>query len=180
MDDAREITREEAIANLKMISVAFVEPVTEEQRKLIDDTFDMAIKALEQEPCENAIRREAAIDACDQSINLFEAVDRIKELPSVTQNSDNKYRKKAKRWKNKWLKARKSGKWISVSERLPEFSKEVLTCSNGGFIEIQSLEESYSGYWENQKGDWSDFDEIIAWMPLPKHYEPQESEVKEV
>ncbi len=45
------MTREEAIANLNMISVAFVEPVTKEQRKLIDDTFDMAIKALEQEPC---------------------------------------------------------------------------------------------------------------------------------
>ena len=44
------MTREEAIANLNMISVAFVEPVTKEQRKLIDDTFDMAIKALEQEP----------------------------------------------------------------------------------------------------------------------------------
>lgn len=44
------MTREEAIANLKMISVAFVEPVTKEQRKLIDDTFDVAIEALEQEP----------------------------------------------------------------------------------------------------------------------------------
>ena len=42
------MTREEAINNLNMISVAFVEPVTKEQRKLIDDTFDMAIKALEQ------------------------------------------------------------------------------------------------------------------------------------
>lgn len=41
------MTREEAIANLKMISVAFVEPVTKEQRKLIDDTFNMAIEALE-------------------------------------------------------------------------------------------------------------------------------------
>ena len=44
------MTREEAIKNLEMIRVAFVEPVTKEQRKLIDDTFDMAIKALEQEP----------------------------------------------------------------------------------------------------------------------------------
>ena len=42
------MTREEAINNLNMISVAFVEPVTKEQRKLINDTFDMAIKALEQ------------------------------------------------------------------------------------------------------------------------------------
>lgn len=32
---------------------------------------------------EDAISRQAAIDACDQSINLFEVVDRIKELPSV-------------------------------------------------------------------------------------------------
>ena len=41
------MTREEAIANLNMISVAFVEPVTKEQRKLINDTFDIAIEALE-------------------------------------------------------------------------------------------------------------------------------------
>ena len=41
------MTRRKAINNLNMISVAFVEPVTKEQRELIDDTFDMAIKALE-------------------------------------------------------------------------------------------------------------------------------------
>lgn len=63
--------------------------------------------------------------------------------------------------------------WIPVTERLPEYCKEVLTCSNGGFIEIQSLEESYGGYWENQKGDWSDFDEVIAWMPLPEAYKAE-------
>jgi Zn finger protein HypA/HybF involved in hydrogenase expression len=41
------MTREEAIANLKMIRVAFVDPGTKERRKLVDDTFDMAIQALE-------------------------------------------------------------------------------------------------------------------------------------
>jgi hypothetical protein len=44
------MTNDEAITNLNMLSVAFVEPVTKEQRKLIDDTFEMAIKALEQQP----------------------------------------------------------------------------------------------------------------------------------
>ena len=44
------MTREEAINNLNMISVAFVEAETKEQRKIIDDTFNMAIKALEKEP----------------------------------------------------------------------------------------------------------------------------------
>ena len=41
-------------------------------------------RMLQQEPCEDCISRQAVIDACDQSINLFEAVDRIKELSSVT------------------------------------------------------------------------------------------------
>ena len=67
-----------------------------------------------------------------------------------------------------------NGGWIPVTERLPEYGKEVLTCSNGGFIEIQSLENSCNdGYWENQKGDWTDFDEVIAWMPLPQPYKAE-------
>ena len=49
MPEQKMMTREEAITNLEMIRVAFVEPITKEQRKLIDDTFDMAIKALEQD-----------------------------------------------------------------------------------------------------------------------------------
>ena len=63
------MTREEAIANLKMISVAFVEPVTKEQGKLIDDTFDMAIKALEQEPCEDCCNgnQEEKAKLCQKS-----------------------------------------------------------------------------------------------------------------
>ena len=43
------MNKQEAIKNLEMIRIAFVDPVTKEQRKLIDDTFDMAIKSLEQD-----------------------------------------------------------------------------------------------------------------------------------
>lgn len=57
----KEMTRENAINNLEMIRVAFVDSVTKEQRKLIDDTFDMAIKALEQELCDDAISRKEAL-----------------------------------------------------------------------------------------------------------------------
>lgn len=71
-----------------------------------------------------------------------------------------------------WNSECKESRWVPVTERLPENGKEVLTCNDGGFIEIQSLEDSCNdGYWENQKGDWTDFDEVIAWMPLPKEYE---------
>jgi len=67
--------------------------------------------------------------------------------------------------------------WIPVSEKLPEEGKEVLTCSNGGFIEIQSFENSHGNiYWENKNGDWTDIDEVIAWMPLPKPYKAESEE----
>lgn len=52
------MTREEAITNLNLISVAYVDVATKEQRKIIDDTFDMAIKALEQELVLDKIRAE--------------------------------------------------------------------------------------------------------------------------
>lgn len=38
---------------------------------------------LEQESCNEAVSRQAVLDACDQSINIFDATDRIKELPYV-------------------------------------------------------------------------------------------------
>ena len=46
------------------------------------------------------------------TITLDTLADIVYELPSVTPKSDNKYRKEAKRWKNKWLKSHKSGEWI--------------------------------------------------------------------
>lgn len=56
------MTNQETIANLNMIRVGFVDPATKEQMKLIYDTFDNAIQALEQEPCEDAISRQAVLD----------------------------------------------------------------------------------------------------------------------
>lgn len=66
-------------------------------------------------------------------------------------------------------------KWIPVSEGLPEYGTEVLTCIRSGYVEIQSL-ETYGEYWENQHGDWTDFDEVIAWLLLPKPYRAESEE----
>ena len=86
------MTNEEAVINLEMINVAFVKPVTFEQRKLIDDTFKMAIKALSQEPCEDCISRQAVMGLVEHSERLFSydkpwILKEVKELPSVTQKS---------------------------------------------------------------------------------------------
>lgn len=66
-----------------------------------------------KEPCDDAVSRQYLIDiaAKDGAYGYVSAHD-IVTAPSVTQKSDNKYRKEAKRWKNKWLKSQKSGKWI--------------------------------------------------------------------
>ena len=86
------MTREEAITNLNMIKIAFVLPVTKEQRELINDTFDMAISALEQ-PCEDAVSRDAALEKMSdyvasgyaESVKDFEEYSKIIcQLPSVT------------------------------------------------------------------------------------------------
>lgn len=80
------MTREEVIKDIQFV------------RNYLDDTskmaisFDMAIKALEQEPCEDAISREAVIEQinewCVKEWNYTNATEylhkRIKALPNVT------------------------------------------------------------------------------------------------
>lgn len=104
------MTREEAKINLNMIRVAFGEPVTKEQRELVDDTFEMAIQALSQEPCEtstdepmtmvyptifceDAISREAVLDGlkvciCEEWVKTLFAT-MVKQLPPVTPSRRN-------------------------------------------------------------------------------------------
>ena len=104
------MTREEAIKRIQDFTNSFKKDSNTYK------AFKMAIQALSQEPCDDAVSREDAIKAL-QKVACYSAAIRarmigaIEDLPSVTQKCDNKYRKEAKRWKNKWLKEQKSGKW---------------------------------------------------------------------
>lgn len=50
------------------------------------DALRTARELLQQEPCEDVISREEAIDALNQSVNILEATDRIKDLsPAIPQ-----------------------------------------------------------------------------------------------
>lgn len=148
-----------------------------------DDMAELTIKdleTLEQEPCGDTISSEMTIDTLHDKAPDQEGVDDliaiIKEIPSVTQKSETvtEFADRCRECGARYGKLLR--KWIPVSERLPEFRKEVLTCTDGGFIEIQSLEDSYDGYWENQNGDWTDLEEIIAWMPLLEPYKESEEQ----
>lgn len=75
---------------------------------------------LKQQPCEDAVSRQAVLDACDQSINIFDATDRIKELPSVTpQYTDEEQQKK--------------GHWEKVNTAR-EYNSDAYECSECKYI----------------------------------------------
>ena len=79
-----------------------------------------------QEASGDLISRQAVIDACEQSINILEAVDRIMDLPSEEQES-------------------KTGHWIVSKE------KSLARCSNCKFLlkdkdEIKLFDTFVQGY----------------------------------
>lgn len=130
---------------------------------ILKDAYNMAIQALEQE-LTDAISRETVLSKIKEVCFSKEwtqfrvnngshgqrdfIIDYIEKLPSATQ---------------------KSGKWIPVSERLPELKQRILV--------------SYETMDDGKKVDITTYDKYgfligkaQAWMPLPEPYDPQESE----
>ena len=80
-----------------------VMPIKNDIARLIDEVYnrgyqqgfedgqekrnDMAISALEQQPCEDAVSRDAVIEATHHCGDLQEVRAVVRELPSVTQKS---------------------------------------------------------------------------------------------
>lgn len=131
---------------------------------------ELNVELNELKPCTDAVSREAVLNAiCDyvafeeyedksHTFTIRPLTKRIKQLPSVTQ---------------------KSGKWILVKKGLPEDKTHVLTTIKVPNRIAHARSSWYEGgFFHNDNGDtWRATDrEVIAWMPLPEPYEPQESE----
>lgn len=71
--------------------------------------------------------------------------------------------------------AQRTGRWIPVSERLPDEETDVFICNANGDREI-----SRGSYSTEMKGDfiwytsgWR-FGKVVAWMPLPESYKEEQ------
>ena len=76
------MTREEAISIMNVI-VHMLEQQYDTDR--VEDAVEMAIKALEQEPCEDCVSKDAVLDlVADYDLSMGQVVKGIHNLPSVT------------------------------------------------------------------------------------------------
>ena len=123
------------------------------------ETVRMAIKALEQEPCEDAVSRQAVIDEIEfyqinpQHFDFVSLINDIKALPPVTPTQ----------------------KWIPVSERLTEKNVEVLATTEWGEVTIAEM-YSANDWFIHEGNTNAETDEIVAWMPLPQSYRAEGEE----
>jgi len=72
-----------------------------------------------------------------------------------------------------WLE--QEPKWIPVSEKLPEKNVEILATTEWGAVTIAEM-YSANDWFIHEGTTNAEADEIVAWMPLPKPFKPQESE----
>ena len=135
------MTREEAILCIKGIKNLGHDMFTEQ--KDFQECLDMAIKAIEQEPCDDCVSRQAVLKIVNggggshELYVVFERLTReVKALPPATPTQ----------------------KWIPVSERFPE-EKDGYLVTVHGYV-TTALWVGHAEYW----------DKVTAWMPLPKPY----------
>ena len=120
----------------------------------------------------DAISREDAIQAVNNTLAEYipyfrsdqigiplECARALNDLPSVTQEP-------------------KTGHWIPVSEKLPEDGQEILFSTKTGRVHSGKYHDDNSAnQWYSHHDKCNAWNNVVtAWMPLPKPYEPQESE----
>ena len=154
---------------------------------LCRDTANL-LEALEQEPCEDAISRKAVLNQIFYSTdNSGDVVlgsvlrRRIEKLPSV------------KPQESKWIpiktrpltdKEKEKYAYLGYSDEelgfmydclMPNDGEEVLITTRYDEVKTDTFYRDEGGYFES----YCDEDDVKAWMPLPKPYEPQERNGKE-
>ena len=126
---------------------------------MFDEAIDMAIEALKQEPCENAISRadvKKYLSAPDANGDRVIYEDDLDLLPPINPQEP---------------------KWIPISEKLPKDNSRVLVT-----VQVENREPKVrsgyyykNGHFHIDNGDsWESKDkELVAWIPLLQPYLPE-------
>ena len=142
------MTKAEAIEWFKLMEEKF-------ENTKYADALDMAIEALEQEPCDDCISKTLALEILNAMANVdkdnikvySKVYSQIKDIPSVTQRCE---------------------KWIPVTERLPETREIVLITET-----LWTVRGIDVDWWDGEQ--WvRNGQYVIAWQPLPEPYEEAE------
>ena len=131
----------------------------------------MAIKALEQEPCEDCISREEAIRVAEQGqMQGYEwQFKKLCTLPSVTPQT----------------------RWIPCSERLPDDDEDYLVIDDKGECGVGYYRHTANA-WDSTNFGWLEgidrmddyldmpcgLSKVVAWMPLPELYKTESEKEK--
>lgn len=132
--------------------------------------IDMAIKALEQQPCEDCISRQEAISAIQDEYYYhavgIDIVDIVAHLPSVTPKAEQK--------------------WIPCIEMLPkdgdtylvtiEYKDEVIGVDAASYSPVEGYIDKHWDTFNDWKEDEDSCYHVLAWMPLPKPYKAESEE----
>ena len=69
--------------------------------------------------------------------------------------------------------------WISVEQKLPQKGEQVLCCNKHGSVFTSAITNIEKDKNKKKYIYFGHHYDVIAWIPLPKPYKPQESEVNE-
>lgn len=179
------MTNEEAI--LRILEHNMIHQAKEPQAICITEALNMAIKALQREPCTDAVSREAVLKSlCELGYGdeengaeaeymsaLWDAANKVKELPPVTPEKGEwiplKYRPLTEEERNQY--GNEYDEFIDCE--MPDENEEVLLTLTDGTVstDIYCQAEDCTHYFENY-----DFNHIKAWMHKPEGYKEEESE----
>lgn len=170
IDDMRNIVKPRIE---EMLLEANFEGCGKEDKAEFETEFEMILtlaeKALEKEPCEDAVSRQAVLDGLASIAKAKAKSDAqkslmgrvmffVEQLPPVTPQH-------------------KMGRWIPVSESLPEENESVMASTELGVFPETRYSKKYGWEWAYEAGEnyWRALGyKVTAWMPLPEPYKPQE------
>ena len=169
-------------------AIAFLKDIQECTYDRLEEIRN-AIKALEQEPCEDAVAKERYGDlmsihtqGLDEGIRCAMCANSMKSDRGCDGGcvvDDGMYKKVMETIKNNIVPSvTPTQGWIPVSERLPEAGEYVGDVDKYYLVQNEYgdmlvARYTHSEYWEQIFQFKPIGDEIVAWMPLPEPYKAE-------